>query len=373
MSTRRNPVYVFKNKDSGGVYDVPLGSMIQVIDADGAGTPSFSQILGKNGVGPSSTIEQYLNSNTPGMTNYVTLDKDTTYGTATDIADGLMSAADFTKLDTVEAGATADQTRDDINLLDVDAATVKGFHVGTSVPSSAVFTDTTYNPAPLEDRVVIVEDRTITNTSNISGNATAILTNDGLIANNTTNILVNSGLITANGTAISNNGIAIAANGTAISNNGIAIAANGTAISNNAADILTNTAAIEGHVIDISDNADDIVTNADAIASNGIAIVTNAANISTNITAIDLNTTHKNLTTNNPHQVTKSEVGLGNVDNTADATKAAPGNVIGDAIAAKLTAIKGGAVADSVGTTIAENATAINGLLASLRTAGIIA
>ncbi len=372
MSTRRNPVYVFKNKDSGGVYDVPLGSMIQVIDADGAGTPSFSQILGKNGVGPSSTIEQYLNSNTPGMTNYVTLDKDTTYGTATDIADGLMSAADFTKLDTVEAGATADQTRDDINLLDVDAATVKGFHVGTSVPSSAVFTDTTYNPAPLEDRVVIVEDRTITNTSNISGNATDILTNVGLIANNTTNISVNRGLITDNADASNINTTAIAANGTAISNNADAIAANGTAISDNAADITANDIAIGGHDIDISDNAADISDNAAAILVNADAIITNAANISINSTAIALNTTHKDLIASNPHQVSQTDVGLPLVNNTADVNKPVS---IATQDALDLKSDIAADVADIApgSETALQNEAKINELLGSLRAAGVIA
>jgi hypothetical protein len=41
--------------------------------------------------------------------------------------------------------------------------------------------------------------------------------------------------------------------------------------------------------------------------------------------------------TSNPHSVTKAQVGLGNVDNTSDATKAASGNAVGDAIAAKYT------------------------------------
>jgi len=60
-----------------------------------------------------------------------------------------LSSNDFTnalktKLDGIEEGATADQTKADIDALGVDAATVSGFTVGKSVPANAVFTDTVY-------------------------------------------------------------------------------------------------------------------------------------------------------------------------------------------------------------------------------------
>ena len=56
--------------------------------------------------------------------------------------DGRDLAADGTKLDNIESGATADQTKSDIDALGINATQVSGFTVGKSVPASAVFTDT---------------------------------------------------------------------------------------------------------------------------------------------------------------------------------------------------------------------------------------
>jgi len=47
-----------------------------------------------------------------------------------------------TKLNGIEANATADQTKSDIDALGINATSVSGFTVGKSVPSNAVFTDT---------------------------------------------------------------------------------------------------------------------------------------------------------------------------------------------------------------------------------------
>ena len=71
---------------------------------------------------------------------------DTTYA----VQDGELSENNFTnalktKLDGIEAGATADQTKADIDALGINAASVSGFSVGVSVPADAVFTDTTYS------------------------------------------------------------------------------------------------------------------------------------------------------------------------------------------------------------------------------------
>ena len=54
-------------------------------------------------------------------------DTNTTYSNATQSTDGLMSSSDKTKLDGVETGATADQTKADIDALGIDAATLDGF------------------------------------------------------------------------------------------------------------------------------------------------------------------------------------------------------------------------------------------------------
>lgn len=55
-----------------------------------------------------------------------------------------LTAAQVRAILNVEDGATADMTKADIDALGINAATVNGFTVGKSVPSNAVFTDTTY-------------------------------------------------------------------------------------------------------------------------------------------------------------------------------------------------------------------------------------
>ncbi len=57
---RRNPVYVFANGTSTGINEVPLESIIQVIDVNGA--PSMTQLVNKSSIGSSTTIQQYLNT-----------------------------------------------------------------------------------------------------------------------------------------------------------------------------------------------------------------------------------------------------------------------------------------------------------------------
>jgi hypothetical protein len=61
---RRNPTYVFKDANETGIYDIPVESIIHVIDADGSGTPSITQLVNKSQLGTTSTIGQYLS--TPG-------------------------------------------------------------------------------------------------------------------------------------------------------------------------------------------------------------------------------------------------------------------------------------------------------------------
>lgn len=57
---------------------------------------------------------------------------------ATDSTDGLMASADKSKLNGIESGATADQTKSDIDALGVDADTVGGkkIAVAATAPSS---------------------------------------------------------------------------------------------------------------------------------------------------------------------------------------------------------------------------------------------
>ena len=71
------------------------------------------------------------------------IDTDTTYS----VGDGGLTQKNFTtalntKLGAIEASATADQTKADIDALGINATHVSGFTVGVSVPAAAVFTDT---------------------------------------------------------------------------------------------------------------------------------------------------------------------------------------------------------------------------------------
>ncbi len=57
---RRNPLYIFKNSGSQGIYDVPLKSTVHIIDFDGKGTPKFIELIAKVGLDPNSTIGELL-------------------------------------------------------------------------------------------------------------------------------------------------------------------------------------------------------------------------------------------------------------------------------------------------------------------------
>jgi len=63
-------------------------------------------------------------------------DSDTTYSNATTSAAGLMSSTDKTKLDGIETGATADQTKADIDALNIDADTVDGLDASSFLRSN---------------------------------------------------------------------------------------------------------------------------------------------------------------------------------------------------------------------------------------------
>ncbi len=70
---KRNPIYVFRDRSSNGIVNIPLESIIQVIDADGLGTPMVTQIIDKSNLNTSSTIGDFLDI----PTSHITLDRDT--------------------------------------------------------------------------------------------------------------------------------------------------------------------------------------------------------------------------------------------------------------------------------------------------------
>ena len=78
--------------------------------------------------------------------------------------------ADEQKLAGIEAGATADQTKADIDALNIDAATVNGKTVEENVPAGAVFTDTVYDDTALAGRVTTIEGEQTTQDAAIALN-----------------------------------------------------------------------------------------------------------------------------------------------------------------------------------------------------------
>ncbi len=57
---RRNPVYVFKDRSSTGISNVPLKSTIHILD-DGSG-PRYVEIIDKSGLNAGSTVGDFLNN-----------------------------------------------------------------------------------------------------------------------------------------------------------------------------------------------------------------------------------------------------------------------------------------------------------------------
>ena len=57
---KRNPLYIFKDLSSQGIYQVPLKSTVHIIDATGTGIPKFVELIGKTGLQASSTIAELL-------------------------------------------------------------------------------------------------------------------------------------------------------------------------------------------------------------------------------------------------------------------------------------------------------------------------
>jgi len=70
---KRNPLYVFDNLQSTGIYNVPVDSTIQINDVDSQGTPKIIQLTSKEGLTPDSTIAHFLSLND----NYVDLNEAT--------------------------------------------------------------------------------------------------------------------------------------------------------------------------------------------------------------------------------------------------------------------------------------------------------
>ena len=57
---KRNPLYAFRDRNSVGIYNIPLHSTVHIINSDGSGLPIFVEIEAKTGLSPTSTIGQFL-------------------------------------------------------------------------------------------------------------------------------------------------------------------------------------------------------------------------------------------------------------------------------------------------------------------------
>lgn len=80
----------------------------------------------------------------------------------------------------------------------------------------------------------------------------------------------------------------------------------------------------------IGEDLPELKTSVDTNTAN---ITSNDTDIATNTTAIALNTTHRGVSSGNPHSVTASDVGLGNVTNESKATMFADAALTGDSTA----------------------------------------
>ncbi len=58
---RRNPLYIFKDVDATGIYNVPLKSTVQIVDA-GKGLPMFIQLIKKDNLSEYSTIQDLFDN-----------------------------------------------------------------------------------------------------------------------------------------------------------------------------------------------------------------------------------------------------------------------------------------------------------------------
>jgi len=59
---RRNPIYVFEDRNSVGINKVPLDSTIQINDADGNGNPVIVQLVDKSNFDATTTIGDFLDN-----------------------------------------------------------------------------------------------------------------------------------------------------------------------------------------------------------------------------------------------------------------------------------------------------------------------
>ena len=122
-----------------------LKSKLDGIEAGATADQSKSDIDALN-INAASVSGFTVGVNVPSNAVFTDTDTNTTYS----VGDGGLTQNNFTdtlksKLDGVEAGATADQTKSDIDSLGINASSVSGFTVGVNVPSNAVFTDTDTN------------------------------------------------------------------------------------------------------------------------------------------------------------------------------------------------------------------------------------
>jgi len=133
-------------------YDDSDGTIDLVVDDMTADTNTqltneqVQDIVGAMVDGGTETNIAVTYDDTSGKLNFVSTDTNTTYSEATSSAEGLMSTAHHDKLDGIEAGATADQTKSDINGLAITTVGTIGTGVwqGTAIASNYLDSDTAH-------------------------------------------------------------------------------------------------------------------------------------------------------------------------------------------------------------------------------------
>ncbi len=157
MSARRNPVYVFKDRNSVGIYDVPLDSMVQIVDSDGAGNPLLTLLIDKTNLVDASIIGDYLNGS-----GYSNLDKDTTY----------------------TVGATNTITIDTANAIDIDAVVTDAIDANTALTATNA-ADIIANAVDINTKAGVDTDNIFTGENTLEG--ITVLGDTGIVVTSDSN------------------------------------------------------------------------------------------------------------------------------------------------------------------------------------------
>ena len=157
-----------------------------------------------------------------------------------------------------------------------------------------------------------------TNANTSASNASTSETNASASATSAATSATNAASSATSASTSATNAATSATNASNSASSASTSATNASTSETNAATSASNAATSESNAATSASNAATSEANA---ATSATDAANSAASVSGLTTDINANTAHRNTTTGNPHGVTKADVGLGNVDNTADADK----------------------------------------------------